>query len=185
MAKQGGDARPIGQLRAEIFSLLARGAALDVAGARADLTVVAALEALEGTSTEPAQVNGQAITPAQLAELLRRIGALGLTTPEDGSLRFALTDSYGQLLTTLSLAELQKAVRRGGGAQPPAATDAYTPTRKQRELVTTRDPSCRMPFCGRAAGRPAGPTTTTSSRTPRVGRPPAPISVVCAAPTIG
>ena len=152
MAKQDGDPRPIGQIRAEIHSLLARGAALAVAGARAELTIVAALETLEGTSSQPAEVNGYAITPAQLAELLRRIGALGLTTPADGSLTLAVTDADGTLLATLSLADLQKAVTRGEGANPPAATDAYTPTRRQRRFITTRDRTCRMPFCGRSAG---------------------------------
>jgi hypothetical protein len=151
MAKKDGDRRPIGQIRTEIHSLLARGAALGIAGARADLTIVAALEALEGTSSRPAEVNGYAITPAHLAELLRRIGALGLTTPADGSLTFAVTDAEGALLATLSLADLQKAVRRGEGANPPAATDAYPPTAAQREFVSTRDRTCRMPFCSRSA----------------------------------
>src|SRR6185312_11920450 len=98
------------------------------------------------------EVNGYAITPAHLAELLRRIGALGLTTPTDGSLTFAVTDGDGALLATLSLADLQKAVKRGEGATPPAGTDGYTPTAEQREYVDTRDRTCRMPFCGRSAG---------------------------------
>src|SRR4051794_12688209 len=72
MAKKDGDPRPIGQIRTEIHSLLARGGALGIAGARAELTIVAALDALEGTSSRPAEVNGYAITPAHLAELLRR-----------------------------------------------------------------------------------------------------------------
>ena len=152
MAKKDGDARPSGQIRAEIYSLLVRGAAIDAAGARADLTIVAALEALEGTSTQPAEVNGYAITPAHLAELLRRIGALGLAKPADGSLTFAITDADGALQATLSLADLQRAVTRGEGANPPAATGAYTPTAEQREFLTTRDRTCRMPFCGRSAG---------------------------------
>src|SRR6478672_8109473 len=102
MAKADGDPRPIGQLRTEIHSLLIRGAALNVAGARTHLTITAALEALEGSSSRPGEVNGHAITPAQLADLLRRVGALGLTTPEDGSLTFALTDSEGRIVATLS-----------------------------------------------------------------------------------
>jgi hypothetical protein len=80
-AKKDGDTRPIGQIRSEVYSLLLRGAAVGAQGARADLTITAALEALEGTSTQPGDVNGFAITPAQLAELLRRVGALGLQTP--------------------------------------------------------------------------------------------------------
>src|SRR3954470_15004497 len=54
MAKSDGDPRPIGQIRSEIFSLLVRGAAIGAAGARANLTITAALESLEGTSTRPA-----------------------------------------------------------------------------------------------------------------------------------
>jgi hypothetical protein len=170
MAKKDGDPRPIGQLRTEIFSLLTRGAALGARGARAELTIVAALAALEGSSSRPGEVNGWAITPAQLAELLRRIGALGLTTPADGSLTFALTDTDGALLATLSLADLEKAVRRGEGADPPAPTAAYPPTRRQRAFIGTRDRTCRMPCCGRSAGwadhvvahAHGGPTTCTN-----------------------
>jgi hypothetical protein len=43
-------------------------------------------------------------------------------------------------------------VRRGEGANPPAPTDAYTPTRKQRELIDTRDRDCRWPYCPDPAG---------------------------------
>jgi hypothetical protein len=152
MAKQDGDPRPIGQLRCEIHSLLIRGAAIGAHGARTTLTITAALESLEGASSRPGEVNGHAITPAQLADLLRRVGALGLTTPEDGSLTFALTDGEGRIIATLSPGELHHAVRRGEGANPPAPTEAYTPTRKQRELVNTRDRGCRFPFCANPAG---------------------------------
>ena len=152
MAKKDGDPRPIGQIRAEIFSLLVRGAAIGAKGARPSLTIVAALEALEGTSTQPGEVNGYAITPAHLAELLRRVGALGLQTPADGSLAFAITDENGRLIATLSLADLQKAVRRGEGANPPAATDRYPPTAAQRLFVNTRDRGCRWPYCSGRAG---------------------------------
>ncbi|MGY1619607.1 hypothetical protein ACI797_22945 [Geodermatophilus sp. SYSU D00691] len=109
-AKADGDARPIGQLRAEIYSLLARGAAAGLLGARARLLITASLETLEGSSTAPSQVNGQAITPAHLAELLRRTGALGLSTPEGGKLAFALTDAAGRLLGTVTAAELRRLV---------------------------------------------------------------------------
>jgi hypothetical protein len=152
MAKADGDPRPIGQIRTEIHSLLIRGAAIGARGARTSLTITAALESLEGASGRPGEVNGHAITPAQLADLLRRVGALGLTTPEDGSLTFALTDADGRILATLSPAELQQAVRRGEGANPPAPTDGYAPTRRQRELVNTRDRGCRFPFCANPAG---------------------------------
>jgi hypothetical protein len=152
MAKADGDARPIGQIRTEIYSLLLRGAAIGARGARTTLTITAALEALEGRSTQPAEVNGQAITPGHLAELLRRVGALGLQTPADGSLTLAVTDADGRLLATLSLAELRKAVQRGEGASAPAATDRYRPTAQQRAFVSTRDRACRWPYCRGRAG---------------------------------
>src|SRR4051794_10386678 len=151
-AKADGDDRPIGQIRTEIFSLLVRGAAIGAHGVRATLSITAALESLEGAGTAPGDVNGFAIPPAALAELLRRVGAIGLQTPEGGSLTFAVTDADGRMLATLSLPDLQRAVRRGQGAGPPAATERYTPTAEQREFLTTRDRSCRMPFCGQRVG---------------------------------
>jgi hypothetical protein len=136
------------------------------------LTITAALEALEGTSAQPADVNGYALTPAHLADLLRRVGALGLQTPADGELTFAVTDADGALLASLSLAELQRAVARGEGANPPPATDRYQPTAAQREFVNTRDRGCRWPYCTSRAGwadhdhvvphAQGGPTTCTN-----------------------
>src|SRR4051812_43391865 len=153
LAKSDGDPRPIGQIRSEIFSLLVRGAALSgAAGARANLTITAALESLEGTSTRRGTVNGYAIPPEHLISLLRRVGALGLRPPVDGDLTFAVTDGEGNLLATLSMADLHKAVQRGEGANMPPSTDSYPPTARQRRFVTTRDRTCRMQFCGQRVG---------------------------------
>jgi Domain of unknown function (DUF222) len=164
MAKADGDDRPIGQIRTGIYSLLLRcpgGSGLPQV--RANLTVTAELAALEGTSAAPGDVNGFVITAAHLRDLLRRIGALGLTEPDDGTLSFAITDSDGRLLATLTAAELQRLARRGcsdhpGGdcgcavLGPPPPTDAYEPTDKQRAFVTTRDRTCRMANCGQRVG---------------------------------
>ena len=128
----------------------------------AHLTVTAALEALEG-GQQPGEVNGLAITAAHLRELLARVGALGLTAPEGGELRFALTGPGGQLLATLTPAELARLAERGCAAHPDAAcacpvagpppsTVAYAPTDKQRAFVTTRDRRCRFPNCGQRVG---------------------------------
>jgi hypothetical protein len=152
--------------------VLVRGAAIGTQGARATITVTAARQALEGATTQPADVNGIALTPAHLAGLLRRVGAPGLRTPDDGSLTLALTDEDGALLATLSMADLQRQVRRGEGAGPPAATDSYSPTAEQCEFIDTRDRTCRMPFCGQRTGwadhdhvlahAAGGPTTCTN-----------------------
>jgi hypothetical protein len=63
-------------------------------------------------------------------------------------------------------------VRRGEGADPPRATDAYAPTAEQRRFTNTRDRSCRMPLCGQRTGwadhdhvvahSAGGPTTCTN-----------------------
>src|SRR3954467_14491468 len=89
MAKTDGDQRPIRQIRTELFSLLLRRPGSPRPAVAANLTVTAALAALEGASTAPGEVNGFAITPAHLRDLLARVGALGLTAPEGGALTFA------------------------------------------------------------------------------------------------
>ena len=164
MAKADGDRRPIGQLRAAIFSLLLRRPAdSGLPAVTADLTITAALAALEGSDSEPGDVNGLAITAGHLRALLRRIGALGLTTPEGGSLTFALTDEHRRLLATLTQRELRRLARRGCPTHPhgdcgcpildrPPATDAYEPTDRQRRYVKTRDRTCRFPNCGQRVG---------------------------------
>jgi hypothetical protein len=163
MAKADGDDRPIGQIRTEIFSLLLRPGGTGLPHVRANLTVSAALASLEGTSVAPAEVNGLVITAVHVRDLLRRVGALGLTAPEGGTLSFAITDGDGRLLAALGAAELARLARRGcpdhpagdcGCAlvDPPPPTDAYEPTQKQRAFVTTRDRRCRMPNCGQRVG---------------------------------
>jgi hypothetical protein len=152
MAKADGDPRPIRQIRTEIFSLLLRRPGTPWPGVQAHLTITAALNALQGTSTAPGDVTGFAITPAHLRELLARVGALGLTAPAGGALTFALTDEHGRLLATVDLAELQRLCRRGAGLHPPPATDAYTPTDRQKVFVRVRDRRCRFPNCGQRVG---------------------------------
>ncbi|MGY1601536.1 HNH endonuclease signature motif containing protein [Geodermatophilus sp. SYSU D00815] len=71
--------------------------------------------------------------------------------PDGGSLTLAITDENGELLGTLSHADLARAVERGEGPDPPAATGRCTPTPEHREFVSTPDRTCRAPFCGRRA----------------------------------
>ena len=153
MAKADGDPRPIRQIRTEIYSLLLRRpGGHGQPNVRTTLTVHASLASLAGDSPQPGDVEGFAITPAHLRALLRRVGALGLSTPEGGELLFALTDDDGRLIATVTPAELRRAVAHGQGLDPPPATDAYTPTAQQRRLVSTRDRTCRMPNCGQRVG---------------------------------
>ena len=165
MLKADGDERPIGQLRAAVLSLLIRRPADHglPEGAQIQLTVTAPLDSLTGQSTVPGDVNGQPITAAHVRALLARAGALSLTTPEGGSLVFALTDADGALLATLTPAELARLARRGCTthpdtgctcpvAGPPPPTDAYEPTDAQRRWVRTRDRTCRFPNCGQRVG---------------------------------
>jgi hypothetical protein len=164
MAKADGDPRPIGQVRAAIHSMLIlRPADHGLPGVTVNLAVAATLEGLEGTSARGGEINGFPLTAAHLRALLRRVGALGLTTPEGGSLTFALTDQRGGLLATVPAAELTRLAMKGcpehadaGCGCPvlgmPRATDGYEPTAALRRFVSTRDRRCRTPNCGQRAG---------------------------------
>ncbi|MCZ2850630.1 DUF222 domain-containing protein [Modestobacter sp. VKM Ac-2978] len=181
MLKADGDQRPIGALRAHVLStLIRRPSDSGLPAVAANVTITADLHALAGASSTPGEVNGLPITAAHLRELLARVGALGLTTPDGGSLTYALTGPDGELLATITPAELARLSRRGcphhpdrgsdrdasdsssgdGNSQPcgcpvlgpPPATTAYTPTDRQRSFVTTRDRRCRFPNCGQRVG---------------------------------
>ncbi|SDX34316.1 hypothetical protein SAMN05660209_00221 [Geodermatophilus africanus] len=164
MAKADGDDRPIGQLRAEICSLLLRRpAGSGLPGVTAHLQITAALDALKSTSTTPGSVNGLPITAGHLRELLARLGVLGLQAPEGGTLTCALTDAGGTLRATVTPEQLARLARRGCPDHPdsqctcpvldrPAPTGAYTPTAAQHAFLTTRDRACRFPNCGQRTG---------------------------------
>jgi Domain of unknown function (DUF222) len=165
MAKADGDDRPIGAIRASIMAMLIMRPADHglPGGVSVQLAVSATLDTLEGRSTAAGEVNGSAVTAGQLRDLLRRVDALGLTTPEGGTLTFALTDDAGRLLATLTAAELTRLAKKGCPAHPdgpcdcpvlgpPPPTDAYEPSNAQHRFVDTRDRRCRMPNCGQRAG---------------------------------
>jgi hypothetical protein len=164
MAKADGDPRPIGQIRAEVFSLLIRRPAdHGLPEVTAKVTVTAALHALEGRTAEPGSVDGLPITATHVRELLQRLGALGLRAAEGGSLTLAITDADGRLLATATREQLAQLARRGCRTHPagacacrvldrPASTEAYTPTPAQTAFVTTRDRGCRFTNCGHRAG---------------------------------
>jgi hypothetical protein len=166
LAKADGDPRPIAAIRTELFSLLLRRpGGPDQPGVAARLIITATLDSLTGTggSTGAGSVNGLAVTAAHARELLARIGALGLTAPDGGSLTFAVTDADGRLLATTTVAELLRIATTGCAEHPgtdcdcpvlgvPADTDGYGPTGRQETFVRTRDRTCRMPNCGQRVG---------------------------------
>ena len=164
LAKADGDTRPIAQLRTELFSLLLRRpGGHGQPGVAAHLTITAVLDSLEGGSARAGSVNGLAITAAHARDLLARILALGLHTPEGGSLTFAITDADGRLLATTTVSELMRVAAKGCVDHPgepcgcpvlgaPADTDAYSPTGRQQTFVSTRDRTCRTPNCGQRVG---------------------------------
>ncbi|MGY1802456.1 DUF222 domain-containing protein [Blastococcus sp. SYSU D00922] len=164
MAKADGDPRPIGQIRASIHSMRTlRPADNGLPGVTVHVAVTAALDGLEGTSARGGEVDGLPVTAAHVRELLRRIGALGLTTPEGGSLTFAITDPDGRLRATVSAADLTRRAAQGCAEHPstdcdcpvldaPPATRTYAPTAAQQRFVRTRDRRCRMPNCGQRVG---------------------------------
>ena len=129
----------------------------------AHLTITASLDSLAGVSVQAGSVNGLAITAAHVRELLARIGALGLTCPEGGSLTFAISDAGGRLLATTTVGELLRLAKKGCPEHPdadcdcavlgmPPDRDGYSPSGRQETFVTTRDRTCRVPNCGQRVG---------------------------------
>jgi hypothetical protein len=121
MLRADGDQRPIGALRAHVLSaLIRRPADSGLPLVAADVTVSADLDSLAGGGVAPGEVNGLTITAAHVRELLARVGALGLTAPDGGTLTFAITGPNGELLATATPAELARVARRGCSQHPDA-----------------------------------------------------------------
>jgi hypothetical protein len=196
MAKADGDTRPIGEIRAAMLAMLIlRPADHGLGGVQVQLAVTATLEALEGAGTVAGEVNGFAISAAQLRELCRRIGALGLTTPDGGTLTFALTDPHGRLLATATPADLARAAAHDCADHPdppnPPRLDAMQPEAEQPVATAPHteqsasdppdpDPGCDCPVLGpppptdayepTAAQRRFGTTRDRRCRMPNCGQ---------------
>ncbi|GAB3320452.1 hypothetical protein GCM10027451_41140 [Geodermatophilus aquaeductus] len=168
MLKADGDDRPIGEIRTAVFAdLLQRPWDDTRPPVTAHLQIIATLAALDGRSDEAGEVNGLPITAAQLRELLQQLDALGVRTPEDGSVTLALADEDGTLRATSTLDQLRWLARRGCPDHPtapdtddcgcavldrPEAVDRYEPSAAQQRFVRTRDRTCRFPTCGQRVG---------------------------------
>ncbi|SFT49984.1 hypothetical protein SAMN05660657_01076 [Geodermatophilus amargosae] len=168
MLEADGDERPIGELRTLVFAdLLQRPWDDTRPPVTAHLQIIATLAALAGRSDQPGEVNGLPITAAQLRDLLAQLDALGVRTPEGGSVTLALADEDGALRATSTLEQLRRLARRGCPDHPaapdtadcdcavldrPEQVDRYGPSAAQHRFVRTRDRTCRFPTCGQRVG---------------------------------
>jgi hypothetical protein len=176
LRKNGGDPRPIGQLRALTHAdLILRFWDTSRPPVTAVLTVTAPLPSLRpaapatdgsgALAQEPGEVNGQPVTAAHVRELLAELDGLcpgGLQAPAGGSLTVAVTDADGALLATATRGELERIARRGCPDHPdrssapcecpvldrPPPVDRYRSSSGQRRFAKVRDRTCRQPGCG-------------------------------------
>ena len=131
----------------------------------ADVRINAGLDSLTGADTAPGEVNGLPITSAHLRELLARVGALGFTAPEGGTLTFAVTGPDGQLLATTTPTELARLTRRGCTAHPDGDGERDAGDRAGADDGGPAEASCGCPVRG-------PPPATARSPLPADRRPP-------------
>ncbi|MGY2002910.1 DUF222 domain-containing protein [Blastococcus sp. SYSU DS1024] len=147
-AKDAGDARPIGMLRAGALADLLLRPWQQQPAVTAQLTVVAPLDALTpgrflaaggprppaftrtaseavtgGAPAPVGEVDGEPITAAHLRELLTQLDACSIQAPPGGSLQIALTDATGKLRAVTGRAELARLATRGCPHHPARSCD--------------------------------------------------------------
>jgi hypothetical protein len=184
MAKADGDERPIGAIRAAMMAMLImRPADHGLGGVQVQLAVTATLEALEGAGTVAGEVNGFTISAAQLRDLLRRVGALGLTAPDGGSLSFALTDPHGRLLATATPTDLARAAAHDC-ADHPGQPNAPHPDGTQAEA---EQPEADVPEADRLGSRPSAAkrSAATPQDTEQSASDPPDLDPGCDCPVLG
>ncbi len=150
-ARDDGDDRPIGQLRAEVLRDLVlrpweRRPAVGIS-----LVVHVGLATLRG-GDEPGEVDGHAVSAAECRALLAEAGALDLHRPEGGTLEFAVHDRAGDLVAVGTRRAVVRGARHQGLRRPPD-TPHYRPRAGQRRFTVIRDRRCRHPHCTRRVGR--------------------------------
>ncbi|MGY2003000.1 DUF222 domain-containing protein [Blastococcus sp. SYSU DS1024] len=146
-AKDAGDTRPIGMLRAGALADLLLRPWQQQPAVTAQLTVVAPLDALTpgrflaagaplpaaftppGAAAPVGEVDGEPITAAHLRELLTQLDGLGVHAPSGGSLQIALTDRTGALLAITGRTELARLATRGCPHHPDRSDQPDHPDR--------------------------------------------------------
>nr|WP_275585379.1 HNH endonuclease signature motif containing protein [Blastococcus saxobsidens] len=170
-AKEAGDPRPLGMLRAGAVADLLLRPWQERPPVTAHLTVVAPLHALTpagflasgaplpaaftppGAAAPVGEVDGEPITAAHLRELLTQLQAWGVQAPAGGTLDIAITDATGALLAVTGRRELERlATCTCPVLGPPGPVDRYRPSAAQQRFLRTRDRTCRHPGCRTRAG---------------------------------
>ena len=172
-ARADGDRRPLGLLRADAMAhLTLRPWEQTRPPVTAELRILAPIRSLLADPADPfvtgapegiGEVDGEPVTAAHLRALLTALDAVcpgGLRAPTGGTLHLDLLGADGNLLATLTRAELERAARRGCPDHPdgdgdcrcavvgrPPPTEGYRPTAAQRRFSQARDRHCRQPGC--------------------------------------
>ena len=164
MAKADGDPRPIGAIRAELFSLLLRRpGGHGQPGVAAQLTITATLDSLAGAwhargggerAGDHRRPRPGAAGPDRRPRADRARGRPA-DVRDHRRRRAAAGHHHGRRAAAGRQDRLRRAPRRDCGCPVlgvPPDTGAYEPTGRQETFVQTRDRTCRMPNCAQRVG---------------------------------